>query len=128
MHWLDWVVLSLAFVEAGWLAFDGGRALVVGDYVTPRSGRHAGQLGSWAKVVSAVGIEPRSILMKSIHLVLGVGWLGVMVCFAMRLPWARSGMIACAALGLWYLPFGTLLSFAQIVLLLMPVLRGPGVR
>lgn len=56
MHWLAGVVLVLAFIEAGWMAFDGGRALVVGDYVTPRSGQYAGQLGPWAKVVSTVGI------------------------------------------------------------------------
>ncbi|BBO23554.1 conserved hypothetical protein [Candidatus Nitrosymbiomonas proteolyticus] len=124
MHWLGWIVLALAFIEGGWLAFDGGRALVVGDYVTPTSGQYAGQLGPWAKVVSAVGIEPRSTLMKSIHLGLGVAWLVVMICFALRLPWAWAGMVACAALGLWYLPFGTLLSIVQVVLLLMPALRG----
>ena len=126
MHWLAWLVLVLALTEGGWLAFDGGRALVVGDYVTPKSGQYAGQLGPWAKVVSAVGIEPRSTLMKSIHLVLGVVWLAVMVCFALGLEWAWSGMLVCAVLGLWYLPFGTLLSIIQIVLLLLPPLRGSG--
>jgi hypothetical protein len=126
MHWLAWVVLGLALVEGGWLAFDGGRALVVGDYVTPSSGPHAGQLGSWSKVVAAVGIEPRSTLMKSIHLILGIAWLVVMVGFALQLPWAHTGMLVCAVLGLWYLPFGTLLSIVQIVLLLLPVLRTSG--
>ena len=126
MHWLGWVVLALALIEGGWLAFDGGRALVVGDYVTPKSGQYAGQLGPWAKVVSAVGIEPRSTMMKSIHLALGLVWLVVMICFALRLPWAWSGMLVCAVLGLWYLPFGTLLSVIQIVLLLLPALRGSG--
>jgi hypothetical protein len=104
MHWLKWVVVALALVEGGWLAFDGGRALVVGDYVTPKSGQYAGQLGPWSKVVSAVGIEPRSALMKSIHLVLGVAWLGVIVCFALGLPWARTGMLACA----WLHPMSTI--------------------
>jgi hypothetical protein len=126
LHWLGWIVVVLALNEAGWLAFDGGRALVVGDYVTPRSGQYAGQLGPWAKVVSAVGIEPRSTLMKSIHLALGLAWLVVTVCFVLRLPWAWSGMVTCAALGLWYLPFGTLLSIVQIVLLFLPALRGHG--
>jgi hypothetical protein len=125
MHWLRWVVLLLAVLEGGWLAFDGGRALIVGDYVTPRSGAHAGQLGPWSRVVSAVGIAPRSTLMKSIHLILGIAWLVVLVCFAFRLPWAWSGMIVCAVLGLWYLPFGTVLSTLQIVLLLLPALRSP---
>lgn len=122
-HWLAWVVLLLALVEGGWLAFDGGRALLIGDYVTPSTGQYAGQLGPWSKLVLAVGIEPRSTLMKSIHLVLGLAWLAVMVCFALRLPWAWWGMLICAIVSLWYLPFGTLLSMIQIVLLLLPPLR-----
>lgn len=126
MHWLGWVVVALALIEGGWLAFDGAHALVVGDYVTPSSGRHAGQLGPWARVVSAAGIEPRSTLMKSIHLGLGAAWLVVMVCFALGLPWAWSGMLVSAVLGLWYLPFGTVVSLLQIVLLLSPAVRGGG--
>jgi hypothetical protein len=128
MHRLGWVVLVLAFIEAGWLAFDGGRALVVGDYVTPTSGQYAGELGPWANVVSAIGIDPRSTLMKSIHVGLGTAWLAVIVCFALRMPWAWSGMLVCAVLGLWYLPFGTLLGVIQIVLLLLPPVRGGEVK
>src|SRR5688572_10973171 len=119
MSRLSWIVLILALLEAGWLAFDGGRALIVGDYVTPRSGEYAGRLGPWAGVVQAAGIEPRSTLMKSIHLVLGIAWLAVCACFVMGFPWARRGMLVCAVLGLWYLPLGTLLSLVQIVLLLL---------
>lgn len=126
MHWLGWVVSVLALMEGGWLAFDGGRALITGDYVTPKSGQYAGQLGPWAKVVSAAGIEPRSTFMKSIHLVLGLAWLTVLVCFALRLPFAWSGMVLCAILGLWYLPFGTLLSLIQLILLFLPAVRGAG--
>jgi hypothetical protein len=123
VHRLGWLVLTLAFSEAGWLAFDGGRALLVADYVTPSSGPYAGQLAPWAKVVSAVGIEPRSTLMKSIHLALGTAWLIVTICFALRMPWARSGMLVCSVLCLWYFPFGTLLSIIQIGLLLLPGVR-----
>ena len=113
------IVLLLALLEAGWLAFDGIRALVVGDYVTPPSGPHAGQLGPWSKLVAAVGIEPRSTLMKMIHVTLGVAWLAVAVAYAVGVPWARQGMLVCAILGLWYLPIGTSLSLAQIVLLVV---------
>ena len=119
MHRLGWIVLVLALVEGGWLAFDGGHALVTGDYVTPKSGQYAGQLGPWSKVVSAVGIGPRSTLMKSIHLGLGLIWVAAMTCFILRLPWAWWGMTLCAVAALWYLPFGTLLSMIQIVLLLL---------
>lgn len=123
MRWLGWIVVFLAFVEAGWFAFDGGHALATGDYVTPSSGQYAGQLGPWAKLVSAIGIEPRSTLMKSIHLVLGSVWLVTIVCYIVRVSWARTGMILCAVAGLWYLPFGTLLSVIQLALLTLSPLR-----
>ncbi len=123
MHWLGWVVVLFAFLEGGWLAFDGGHALVTGDYVTPNSGQYAGQLGPWSKLVAGLGIEPRSTLMKSIHLVLGVVWVAIIICFAIQLPWAWWGMLICAIAGLWYLPFGTLLSVFQIALLFLPPLR-----
>jgi len=125
MHWLGYLVALLAVVEGGWLAYDGGHALVTGDYVTPTSGQHAGQLGPWSKLVSAVGIKPRSTLMKSIHLVLGLIWVGMICCYIARMSWAWAGMLACAIAGLWYLPFGTLLSVIQIALLLSSPLRSP---
>ena len=126
MHWMGWMVLALALFVGGWLTFDGVHALVKGDYVTPRSGTHAGQLGPWSKLVEAVGIEPRSSLMKWIHVVFGTAWMAVMICFALGLSWAWAAMLGFAIASLWYLPFGTLLGVVQIVLLLTPTLRGGG--
>ncbi len=54
--------MLLAALEAGWMMFDGMRALIVGDYVTPKKGPYAGQLGPWSKLVSAIGLAPRSTL------------------------------------------------------------------
>ena len=113
------VIALLALIEAGWMLFDGARALIVGDYITPRSGPYAGQLGAWSRVVSAVGIEPRSTLMKSIFAVYGALWLLVIAAFLLGRPWARPAMLTAAAGALWYLPAGTLLSAVQIVLLLV---------
>jgi hypothetical protein len=123
MHWSAWIIVALVVINAGWKAFDGGRALVVGDYVTPKTGKYAGQLGPWAKVVKVVGIEPRSTLMKSIFLIYGLAYLLVMAAFVLKASWAWPAMLAMAALGLWYLPFGTLINLAVIVLLLLPPLR-----
>ena len=124
MKSLTWVVVVLGLMQGGWLVFDGSRALIVGDYVTPSSGQYAGQLGPWATVVSAAGIEPRSTLMKSVHLGLGALWIVMTGGFMLRMPWAWPGMLVCAVLTLWYLPFGTLFSVIEIVLLLMPSIRG----
>ena len=127
MKSLVWIIAALGLMQGGWLAFDGSRALIVGDYVTPKSGEYAGQLGPWSKFVAAIGIEPRAALMKFIHVALGAAWLVATACFLLRMPWAWSGMLTCAVLTLWYLPFGTLFSVVQIVLLLMPAVRGRGI-
>lgn len=105
---------------AGFMALDGSRALLTGEYFTPRSGQYAGQLGPWSKVVSAVGIEPRSTLMKAIFALHGFVWLLVTGVFALGRSWAWWGMLIAAIGSLWFLPFGTLLGGIQIVLLLSP--------
>ncbi len=123
MHWLGWIVAVLAFTVGGWFSFDGATALVTGDYVTPKSGAYAGQLGPWSKLVEGVGIDPRSTLMKTIFLLYGIAWLIIIVCFILKRSWAWWGMVVAAAGALWYLPFGTLLSVIQVILLMLPPLR-----
>ena len=117
MPWVRHVIVILVLIEGGWLLFDGGRALIVGDYVTP-SGRYAGQLGPWSYLVAAIGIEPRSTLMKSIHVGLGLALMISGIGLALRKRWGWWGVLLCAILGLWYLPFGTILNVALIVLLI----------
>ena len=51
-----WVTVAACVVQGAYMAFDGIRALVVGTYLTPDVGDHVGQLGPWARVVTAVGI------------------------------------------------------------------------
>lgn len=119
MHWLRRVIIILAFLQASWMTSDGLRAFIGGDYLTPKSGEHRGQLGPWAKIVSAIGIEPRSTLMKSIFVVYGVVWLIIILCFILNFPWARWAMLLAAACSLWYLWPGTVSSMVQIALLLL---------
>lgn len=118
MDWKNWIVVLLVFVTAGWMLFDGARALIVGDYITPETGEYAGQLGPWTNVVKAVGIEPRSTLMKSIFVIYGLTALGIVICFALGLPWARAALVIVCILGLWFLPFGTLTNIVALILLL----------
>jgi hypothetical protein len=117
MNVLRWIVILLALQEAGWMAFDGTRALITGEFVTAKTGPHAGELGVWSKVVSRVGIAPRSTLMKGIFAVYGWTWMLIAVCYAMRIGWARNAMFVAAAGSLWFLPFGTISSGIQLILL-----------
>ncbi len=123
MHWTKWIVVILFALNAGWMIFDGARALIVGDYVTPQTGESAGQLGPWANLVKTAGIEPRSTLMKGIFVGYGLLALLMALAFAFGQSWSWWGMLIMAMLGLWYLPFGTLVGVVVIILLLLPPLR-----
>ena len=114
----NWLIAILVLFTAGWMLFDGTRALLVGDYVTPTTGEYAGQLGPWANLVEAVGLEPRSALMKSIFVLYGALALTMLVCYLLGYPWAPGALIVVCFLGLWYLPFGTITSLVVLFLLL----------
>jgi hypothetical protein len=117
------IILLIAAIIGGWLAYDGTRALVKGDYTTPGSGPQAGQLGPWSKVVSAVGLDPRGGLMKRFHIALGILWFISALLFLIQ---ARVGWIALLTASictLWYLPIGTVLAIAELCLLLLPSIR-----
>jgi len=114
------IILALVVINAGWMVFDGARALIVGDYVTPKSGMHAGQLGPWTYIVKAAGIDPRSTIMKSIFVIYGSLYLLSALAFVLRIPGAWTAVLALAILGLWFLPFGTLINLLVITLLFLP--------
>jgi len=120
---LRWIIVVVAFIAAGWIAFDGAHALVTGNYVTQRSGPHAGQLGPWSKRLTAMGLDPRSLFVKWLHLVIGTAWRGAIVAFAFRVRRAWGAMLVGAIAGLWYVPFGTLISLIVIGLLMLPGVR-----
>jgi hypothetical protein len=118
MNWARIAVLVLVVIEAGWMAFDGTRALIVGDFVTPKSGPYAGQLGPWHHAVEFVGLDPRGTPVKLTFAVYGWTWLLLGVAFALGSRWAWAAMLAAAIGSLWFLPIGTLCSVVQIILLL----------
>ena len=113
-----WAIIVLIAFTAGWMLFDGSRALVVGDYVTPKTGEYAGQLGPWANLVEAVGFEPRSTVMKAIFVLYGFSGIIAVVAYALKKEWARNALIILAILGLWYLPIGTIANVIALILLL----------
>jgi hypothetical protein len=115
MTWVRLALVALGLAEGAWMTFDGTRALTVGDYVTPSSGVHAGQLGPWNYVVSAVGIPPRSTAMKLIFVVYGLSWLIIALGLALRAGWALPAMTFVAVATLWYLPVGTVLGIVQLM-------------
>src|SRR5262245_42417127 len=116
--WPIWICVLLITSTAGWMIFDGSRALIVRDYVTPASGEYAGQLGPWSNLVQVIGIDPRSLLMKLIFVIQGVAALTIVICYLLKKSWARIGLFVIMILGLWYLPIGTLANLTALIILL----------
>lgn len=91
------------------MAFDGTRALLLGDYVTPSDGPYAGELGPWADVLRAVGVEPRSPAVQASLAMYGATHVLAALALAAGRPGAMTWGRVLAALGLWSLPVGTIL-------------------
>lgn len=106
-----------ATLLGGWTLADGLRAFLAGDYYTPVSGPHAGQLGPWAGLLAGIGLDPRSVAVKAAHIVLGADWMAAaaMLYAAPRVGWLFT--LYCAVFSLWYVPFGTVVGLAAIGLL-----------
>ena len=78
------IIILLSLLNAGYMAFDGARAFILGDYLRPSSGEYGGQLGPWSKLVAGLGIDPESSVMKAVFLVLGVYGLIAVALFAFK--------------------------------------------
>lgn len=102
------VIAILVFITAGWMLVDGLHAVVTGDFVTPGDGEYKNQLGPWAMIPHAFGIDARSTSVKVAFVVFGCAYFAALVLFLYR---DRSAPITiCALVALLYLPFGTLAS------------------
>jgi hypothetical protein len=108
-------VIFLALGPGLFMTFDGLHALILGDYLTRTTGPFAGQLGPWSSLVSAVGIAPRSTIMKSIFVLFGVAWLAAIAGFLRRGRRSTATLAALAVATLWYLPVGTLVSTLVLI-------------
>jgi hypothetical protein len=116
---LKWIIILLASMNSLYMIYDGSRALITGDYLRPKSGEYAGQLGPWSKLAEKIGIDPMSTLMKCIFLFFGIAGLIVTIGFMMDLSWSWKTLLIFNICTTWNLFFGTASGILQIVLLLV---------
>ena len=123
MNWLKWMIVVVGSTLGAYMAFDGCRALTIGDYLTPRRGPYAGQLGPWAGVLNGAGLEPRSTLVKTGFVLYGICWIFLSLAYAAGQAWSWRPLVFISVLSLWYLPMGTALALLQLILLVVVRLR-----
>src|SRR2546427_8650465 len=58
-------IVLLVVLEAGWITFDGARALRTGEYLKPRLGSYGGRVGEWTRLASVLGAPPGSTKAKA---------------------------------------------------------------
>jgi hypothetical protein len=116
---LKWIIAFLSLMNAGYMCFDGCKALITGDYIRPKTGEYAGQLGPWTEIVEKIGIDPMSTLMKLIFVIYGLIGLIITIAWIMDLPWAWKAMLIFNICSLWNLFAGTMSGGLQIVLLIL---------
>ena len=101
----------IGIVLGGWFIFDGLHVLFKGRYFGPP------EPGPWARVVSALGIDP--LRMGVPFVILGLLWLAVATGLITGGRWATYAAIVAIAGTIWYFPLGTLLSIIFLALLLV---------
>lgn len=116
MSWNIGLAVVLSVGLGGWMIYDCVRALYVGDYFTPSSGRYAGQLGPWAGLVQRIGLEPRSTAMKIIFILFGIAWVAVAAGLLFATPGVPQIAIVLAIASLWYVPIGSAIALLVLAL------------
>lgn len=92
----------LVVIVAGYMLFDGIRELSGVGYIAP-----GGELGPWAGLLKRIGIDPHSTAVAVVFVGYGVALLAAFVFYLTGSFAGGVVLVVVAALGLWYLPFGT---------------------
>jgi hypothetical protein len=111
-----WLYLALTWLLGWWLIYDGLRQRLLGDFV-----RLDGQLGPWASLAQALGIDPSRLSLPFIAL--GFGLISASFGVYWRRRWGYGAALVLSTLALLYLGFGTPLALLSLILLLLPASR-----
>jgi len=104
----------VAALIGGWMIYDGLHNRLLGDFV-----RFDGQLGPWAAIPPALGVDPLDL--GFFFVVLGVEWIAAAVGLWLRHRWGYNLGLGLAFLTLFYAFVGTgLAALALVCLTLRP--------
>lgn len=113
------IIIVISLINAGYMAFDGLRAFITGDYLRPESGEYAGMLGPWASLVQKIGTDPMSAFMKSVFVVIGIYGLIATAAYAANKKQGFLMLVIFCIASAWNLMFGTMGSIIVLLLLFL---------
>jgi len=103
------VIVLLAFLNGGWMIFDGVHVIKKGKYFGPDLP------GAWSKIVSSVGLDPFKL--GPLFILIGFSWVVSAIALLLSLPLAWAALIVCSIITLWYIKVGTVISLLVLALL-----------
>ncbi|HWH07995.1 MAG TPA: hypothetical protein VNX21_02275 [Candidatus Thermoplasmatota archaeon] len=106
-----WAAAAAGALNGAWMLVDGSVALATGDYI-------GDELGPWAALLRAVGVDPLSRVVAAAFALYGAAYLALLAAYALRPARLRSALAAATAPLLAYLAVGTLVAAATLALLL----------
>jgi hypothetical protein len=95
-----------------WLVYDGLHQRLLGDFV-----RLGGELGPWAGLAEAVGLDPVRLSLPFIAV--GFGLISASFGVYWRRRWGYGAALALSALALLYVGFGLPVALLSLVLLVL---------
>ena len=100
----------MSLINGLWMLIDGVYVMLNGKYIGPETP------GPWASVLSITGVDVFKL--GPMFVGSGIAWLVFACGLFSGASWASWLGIIVAVLTLWYLPFGTIISLAVLVLLI----------
>jgi hypothetical protein len=107
-----WAAAAVGALNGAWMLTDGAVALATGDDLGP-------ELGPWAALLRALGVDPLERAVAAGFLLYGAAYLALLAAYARRPAPARAAVLAATVPLLAYLAVGTLVALATLGLLLV---------
>lgn len=109
--------IVLGFLLGTWMLVDGTHRMITGDFI-----RLHGQLGPWATLASAAGLDPMRL--GWVIVLFGVFWMVIPNIYLFQNRGANwRAMVILIVLSSWYVGSGTALLLPALVLLILPATR-----
>ncbi len=112
---VSWFMVC-SWVLGWWMTLDGLYDRLFGDYI-----RLYGQLGPWADLARAAGLDPNQLAFAFVAF--GLGLIGASCGMFLRRPWGYVASLVLSAVCLLYLGLGTALAVLCVAALLLPPTR-----
>lgn len=109
------VIIALGLLNGIYMIVDGVFVMVKGKYIGPE------RPGPWAIGFEKLGFDV--FRLGPMFIMFGVAWIAFVVSFSMEKPIAVYIGLLLSILTLWYLPFGTVISIAVMILLILSLSR-----